>query len=173
MRATTSRKRTAEARIRTSLSVSPNACQARMPGAMRQAPASSAETERGEPRAGLERGLLERPHRRVKRRGAPEEVVGDPADVVAELVVVGVREQRVRVGGVDGEQRDDAPDQQVEGRGALAVVDREPDRRGEEQDVAERVGGRHSLLERGQAGEVDVRSDEEDPREQARCRPRG
>ena len=104
MRATTSRKRTAEAKMSTSRSVSPNACQTRTPGAIRHAPVSSVEPHRGQPRAGLERGLLERPHRGVQRGRAPEQVEGDPADVVAELVVVRPREQRVVVRGVDGEQ---------------------------------------------------------------------
>ena len=63
-------------------------------------------------------------------------------------------------------RRDDAPDEEVEGRRTLAGVDREPDRGGEEQDVAERIGGRHGLLEQREAGEVDVRRDEEHPREQ-------
>ena len=64
-----------------------------------------AEAERGETRARLVRRLLERAHRRVERGCAPEQVVGDPADVVAQLVVVRVGEERVGVGGVDGEQR--------------------------------------------------------------------
>ena len=166
MRATTSRKRTAEATISTSRSVSPNACQTRMPGAIRHARGEQREAQWRQPGAGLERGLLERAHRRVQRGRAPEQVEGDPADVVAQLVVVRAREQRVGVGRVDGEQGDDAADEEVEGRRALAVVDREPDRGGEEQDVAERVGGRDGLLEQRQAGEVDVRGDEEDPREQ-------
>ena len=87
----------------------------------------------------------------MQGRGAPEQVVDDPADVIAELVVVGIREKRVRVGGVDREKRDDASDQQIEGWGTLALVDGETDRRGEEQDVAERVRGGHGLLEGRQA----------------------
>ena len=62
------------------------------------------EAKRREARARLERRLFERPHRRVERGGAPEQVVRDPADVVDQLVVVRVGEQRVRVGRVDGEQ---------------------------------------------------------------------
>jgi hypothetical protein len=83
----------------------------------------------------------------MESRGAPEEVERDPAHVVAELVVVRAREQRIVVRRVDGEEGDDAPDQEVEGGGPLAVVDREPDRGGEEEDVAERIGGRDRLLE--------------------------
>ena len=41
MRATTRRKRTADATIKTSTSGSPIACQKRTPGAIKQAPASS------------------------------------------------------------------------------------------------------------------------------------
>ena len=87
----------------------------------------------------------------MQGRGAPEQVVDDPADVIAELVVVGIGEERVRVGGVDCEERDDASDQQIEGRGALALVDGETDRRGEEQDVPEGVRGGYRLLEGRQA----------------------
>ena len=96
---------------------------------------------------------------------APEQKESDPAHVVAQLVVVRVRQQGERVGGVHGEERDDAPDQEIEGRCPLAVIDRQADCGGEEQDVAERVGGRHRLLERRQAGEMNVRSDQEHPGE--------
>ena len=74
-----------------------------------QAGARRAERDgRGQPRPRVQRGLFERAHGRMQRGRTPEEVVGDPADVVGELVVVGVREQRKRVGRVDREQRDDA-----------------------------------------------------------------
>ncbi len=99
-------------------------------------------------------------------RGAPEEVERDPPDVVAQLVVVRIGEQRVRVRRVDREQRDDAPDEEVEGGRALAVVDGEAHRGCEKEDVAERIRGGDGLLERRQAREVDVRRDEEHPREQ-------
>ena len=124
------------------------------------------EPEWGEARARLVRRLLERAHRGVERGGAPEQVVDDPAHVVAQLVVVRVGEQRVGVGGVDGEQRDDAADEEVEGRSALSLVDRQADHCGEEQDVSERIGGGYPLLHQCQPGEVDVRSDQEDPGEQ-------
>ena len=103
----------------------------------------------------------------MKRGCSPQEVVGDPADVVDELVVVGVREQRERVGGVDGEQRDDAGRKEVEGRRSLARVDRETDGRREEEDVAERIGGGDDLLGHREAGEMNVRGDEKNPREEA------
>ena len=124
------------------------------------------EAKRREPCSWIERRLLQGAHRGVERGSAPEEVVDDPADVVAELVVVRVREQCVRVGRVHGEERDDAPDQEVEGRGAHAHVDREANRGREEQDVPERVRGRDQLLERREPREVDVRGDEEDPRDE-------
>ena len=60
-------------------------------------------------------GCSSAPHRRVKRSGAPQHEVGDPADVVDELVVVGPGEQRVVVGAVRGEQRDGARGEQIEG----------------------------------------------------------
>ena len=129
-------------------------------------PGEQPEAERSETRARVERRLFERAHRGVERGRAPEEVEGNPADVVAELMVVRLRQQGERVCGVHGEEGDDAPDQKIEGGCPLAVVDRQADCGGEEQDVAERVGGRNRLLERRQAGEVDVRSDQEDPREQ-------
>ena len=96
----------------------------------------------------------------------PEQVVGDPTDVVDQLVVVRVGEQGVRVRRVHGKKRDDAPDEEIEGRCTLAVVDREANRGREEQDVTKWVGGRYSLLERCQPGEMDVRSDEKHPGEQ-------
>ena len=94
----------AEATISTSLSESPNACQARIAGRDQAGAREQPEPERRQARPGLERRLLERAHRGVEGGRAPEQVVGDPADVVAQLVVVGVREQRVGVGGVHGEQ---------------------------------------------------------------------
>ena len=120
-----------------------------------------------EPRAPVGRGLLERPHRGVKRRGAPQEVVRDPAHVQQDLVVVRALEQHVVVDGVRDEQTHDARGEQEERRLAAAGVDREPDRRGEQQHVAQRVGHRHTLGEVGHAAEVDVRRDQEDPRQQA------
>ena len=109
------------------------------------------ETEWREACAGLVRRFLERAHGGVECGRAPEQVVGDPAHVVAELVVVRVREQRVRVGRVHGEQRDDAADEEVERRSALPLVDCQADHCGQEQDVPERIGGGHTLLEQGES----------------------
>ena len=130
-------------------------------------PGEESEADWGQPRTRVQRGLFERAHGRMKRGCSPEEVVGDPADVVDELVVVGVGEQRERVGGVDREQRDDAGRKEVEGRRSLAHVDRETDRRCEQKDVPQWVCGGDHLLGHRQAGEVNVRSNEEDPRQEA------
>ena len=70
------------------------------PGAIRQARAEQGEPERRQWCARIGGRLLERPHRRVQRSRAPEEVVEDPAGVVDQLVVVRVLEERVVVGGV-------------------------------------------------------------------------
>ena len=124
------------------------------------------ETGRRQPRRGLRGRLLERPHRRMQRGRAPEHVVGDPARVVDELVVVRLVEQRVRVGRVGREQRRDAADQEIEGGCSLARVDGQPDRCREQQDVAERIGGRHGFREVGKTRDVDVGRDQEHPRQQ-------
>ena len=171
MRLTTSRNSTADATMSTSLSVSPDDWQKRMPGAIRQAPASS-EPKRGEPRARIERGLLERPHRRMERGGAPEQVVRDPADVVAQLVVVGVREQRVVVRGVDSEKRDDAGDEEVEGGARLPGRRRagSPRRGG----GCLRAGRRRRRPSRAASGPRDGCSARRGrPRRAGRCRPSG
>ena len=120
-----------------------------------------------QPHAPVGRGLLERAHRRVKRGRSPQEVVGDPADVQDDLVVVGALEQHVVVDRVGYEQADDARREQVERRLAAAGVDREADRCGEQQHVAQRVGHRDALGEVGHAAQVDVRRDQEDPRQEA------
>ena len=160
MRATTRRKRTAEATIRTRTSGLPIAWKKRIARRDQARGGEQGEAERGQARARLERRLLERPHRRVQRRGAPEEVEGDPADVVDQLVVVRALEQRVVVRRVDREEADDAADEEVEGGRALAGVDREADRGGEQQDVAERVRDRDGLLEQasGPRGGCSARS---------------
>ena len=103
----------------------------------------------------------------MKRCCPPQEVVGDPADVVNELVVVGVRQEGKRVCGVDGEQRDDARGEEVEGGHTLARVDSETDGRREEEDVAERIGGGDDFLGHRESREMNVRGDEKDPREEA------
>ena len=131
------------------------------------ATAEQEETCRRELGAGDRRRLLERSHRRVQRRQAPQHLVGHPTEVVAELMVVRLDEERVPVGGVDGEQGDDARHEHVERGSALARVDGEPDGRREQQDVTERIRRRHAFRHPREAGEVDVGGDQEHPREQA------
>ena len=91
MRATTSRNRIAEATMTTRTSGLPNSSAKRMPGAIRHAMREQAQPQRRQTRADVRRRLLEGAHRRVQRGCAPQDVVGDPADVEAELMVVGVR----------------------------------------------------------------------------------
>ncbi len=81
-------------------------------------------------------------------------------------MVVRAGEQCIVVRRVDGEEGNDASAEEVEGRRPLPGVDCESDRGGEEEDVAERIGGGDGLLEHREAREVDVRRDEEDPGEQ-------
>ena len=99
----------------------------------------------------------------MEGRCAPEHEVRDPAGVVDELVVEAADEQRVVVGAVGQQQRDDAGHQQIEGRHAPARVHRQPDRRREQHDIADRVSDRDRLGEPVEAREVDVRRDQEDP----------
>ena len=106
------------------------------------------QAQRREARVAVRRGPLELAHRRVQRRRAPQQVEADPADVEPHLAVVGAREGDEAVGEVGGEQGDDARGEQVERRPARARVDGEPDRRGEQQDVADRVGDRDQLRDR-------------------------
>jgi hypothetical protein len=126
--------------------------------------AQESEAHGRQPGAALRR-LLERAHRRMQRGGAPEQVVEDPADIKEHLAVVGAVEQHAVVDRVGRQEADNAAGEQVEGRCADAAADREPDRGGEQEDVAHRVGDRDGL---GQpvAAELDVRGDQEDPREQ-------
>ena len=126
-----------------------------------------AEPRRREARPGVLCRLLEGPHRRVQRGGAPEHEVGDPARVVEELVVVRACEQRVVVGAVGAEQRNRARAEQVERRRLQSRLDREPDQRREQEHVPERVCDRDQLRQDRQARQVDVRGDEEHPREQS------
>ena len=125
-----------------------------------------AQPKRREPRARVCGRLIQAAHRRVQRRGAPQDVVGDPPRIETELVVVAVDKERICVGAVDGKQRDDAAHEQIEGRCPLPGIDRKADRSSEQQDVSERIRGRHTLREQREAGEVDVRRDEEDPGEE-------
>ena len=111
-------------------------------------------------------GLGELAHRRVQRRGAPEEVEADPADVEDDLAVVGAVQRHDAVDEVGDEQRDDARGEEAERRAAAAAVDGEADGGGEEQDVARRVRDRHELREDVHRVVVDVRRDERDPRDE-------
>ena len=148
MRETTRRNRIAEATMTTSTSGLPNLFRKADAGSDQARDGEEAEPQRSQTRPDVRRRLVESTHRGVERGCAPQDVVGDPADVEAELMVVAVDEQGVGVRAVDDEQRDDAGDEQVEGRRTLAGVDREANHRGEEQDVSERIGGRHALGER-------------------------
>ena len=151
----------------TSISAVRSAWTIRIAGAIETGDREQREPRACQPRAPVGRGLLERAHRGVKRRGAPQEVVRDPAHVQQHLVVVGALEQHVVVDRVGYEQADDARREQVERRLTATGVDREADRRGEQQHVAERVGHRDALGEVGHAAQVDVRRDQEHPREEA------
>ena len=103
----------------------------------------------------------------MESRGAPEEVIEDPACVVDELtVLVGALQEGVVVGRVGGEQADDAAHEEPERRRAPSAVDRKSDHGGEQEHVAQWVRDRDPLCEPG-SREVDVRGDQEDPREQA------
>ena len=108
------------------------------------------QPDRCEAGAGVGCRLLQGAHRRVKRRGAPEEVVEDPAGVEAQLVVERVLQQRVVVGRVGGQQADDAADEKPECGRPLARVDGEADDGREKEDVSERICDRDAL---GQPGE--------------------
>ena len=124
------------------------------------------ETEGRELRDAVDGRALEAAHRRVQRRGAPEQVEADPADVEDDLAVVGALERDDAVGEVGDEQRDDAQREKVEGGLAAAAVDGQADRGGEQQDVAERVGDRDELRDGAHRAVVQVRRDQRDPREE-------
>ena len=117
--------------------------------------------------AGVRCRFLEPPHRRVQGRRAPQHEIGEPPGVVDQLVVVRPCEEGVVVGAVGREQADRAGDEEVERRPLGARLDGEADQRTQQEDVAERVGDRHELRQDGEAGEVQVRRDQEDPGEQS------
>src|SRR3954465_2748582 len=101
MRATTRMNRTTDARTMTSRSTSPRRISPTIStvGAMSVANVRSARRigqRRGPGQGGGREGrrggggrLRQLAHRRVQRRGAPEEVEADPADVEDDLAVVG------------------------------------------------------------------------------------
>ena len=109
------------------------------------------------------RPLLDLPHRRMQCRRAPQEVEADPADVEPELVDVGAVEDQQAVDEVGRQQQDDARADQVERGRAPAAVEREPDRRREQQHVPERICDRHQLGDRRQLVVVQVRRHQRDP----------
>ena len=87
-------------------------------------------------------GSIERAHRRVQRGRAPQQVVGDPADVVDQLVVVGaVRSAACRRSRWRAAQTM-LREEQVEGGLALAGVDGQADR--PPRAAARRPAGRRS-----------------------------
>ena len=135
-------------------------------GAMSDATVSRVSRSERQARDAIGRRLLELAHRGVQGRGAPQQVEADPADVEDDLAVVGAVQGHDAVGEVGDEQRHDRRGQQVEGRQALARVDREADGRGQEQDVAQRVGDRDELARHRHRLVVQVRRDQRDPREQ-------
>ena len=135
-------------------------------GAIRVAPASSARRSQRQPGLAIGLHLGELLHRRMQRGRAPQQVEEDPAGVHPQLVVVGVVQREDAVDEVGAEQRDDARDQQVEGRAALAGVDGEADARGEQDDVAHRVADRDELRHQAERVIVDVGGDQEDPGDQ-------
>ena len=124
------------------------------------------EAQRRQARDAVGRRLLELAHRGVQRRGAPQQVEADPADVEDDLAVIGAVQGHDAVGEVGDQQRDDRRGQQVEGRQALARVDGQADGGGQQEDVAQRIGDRHQLARHRHRLVVQVGRDERDPRQQ-------
>ena len=88
-------------------------------GAISDAPVSRARRARvSRASRRLADRLVELRHRRVQRGGAPQQQVGDPAEVEQQLVVERFVEDHHAVDEVGDEQRDDARGQQVERRPA-------------------------------------------------------
>ncbi len=79
---------------------------------------------------------------------------------------VRVLEQQIRVRRVGRQKADDARGQEVERGLPLARIDGEADRTGEKENIAQRVSHRHALGQDRHAAHVDVRRDQEHPREQ-------
>ena len=102
-----------------------------------------------QPAPALDGGLLERAHGRVERSRSPENEVRDPADVVDDLMVVRVLQQRVVVRAVRGEDGDDACDEEVEGGRAFAGCGSQSQRQRECKAYDERSarGGAHDDVE--------------------------
>ena len=116
----------------------------------------------------LSAGLGERPHRRVERGGAPQQIEQPPAGVQsAPGPVVRAGDEDVGVLGVRQQQGHHAADQQVEGGGSAASPDRQPNDHAAEEQVAQRVGDRGQLLAQREVGVRGVRRHQEDPRQHA------
>jgi hypothetical protein len=116
---------------------------------------------------GVRSRFLEAAHRRVQGRCAPQDEIGEPAGVVDQLVVVRPRQEGVVVGAVGCEQTDRAGNEEVERRAFGARLHGEADQRPQQEHIAERVGDRNELRQDGETGEVQVRRDQEDPREES------
>ena len=169
MRATTRANRMIAATLTTKRS-SPSSmtCSRAMTGAIRRGAGERHQPQRREAHVAVGSRLLEIGHRRVQRRRSPQQVEAEPADVEPDLAVVGARERDQAVGEVGGEQGHDARDEQVERGPARARVDRQADRRGEQQDVADRIGDRDELGHRRELVVVQRRLDQRDPGDSAR-----
>ena len=108
--------------------------------------------------------MVEDPHRRVQRGGAPQHVEADPAGVEPELTGVGPVQGHQPVGEVRDEQQDDGRGHQVKRGAALAAVQRQAQGRGQQQDVTQRVGDRDELGGGAQLVIVQIGRDQRDPR---------
>ena len=165
MRTTTRPKSAIDAPVTTAMSRSRRwmSCTRLITGATSDAHVSSASRKR----VSIESRRAERcsswRHRRMQRRRSPQQVEADPADVEPELVGVGPVQDQQAVDEVGRQQQDDARAEQVERGRAPAAVEREPDRRREQQDVAERIGDRDELGDRRELVVVQVRRHQRDP----------
>ena len=165
IRTTTRPKRVIEAAVTTIMSMSRRwkSCTRLIAGATSDAHVSSASRNRVSIGSrGADRCSICR-HRRMQCRRAPQEVEADPADVEPELVDIGAVEDQQAVDEVGRQQQDDARADQVERGRAPAAVEREPDRRREQQHVPERICDRHQLGDRRQLVVVQVRRHQRDP----------
>ena len=164
---------TIEAPMITSRSRSPGCPRATssIAGAISDAARQEREPQRRSRRSRSGVASLEVAHRRVQRRRAPQQVVADPAGVVDQLVVVGAVEQRVAVGRV----RRRAAQHEPRRAGRTTPARRPPSNASRTAAASSRTSPsgyatETRLRERRQRGVVDVRRDQEDPREQRRRR---
>ena len=107
----------------------------------------------------------------MKRRRGPQDVEGGPSDVedAAVLITAGEVGEHPAVDRVGDQQACHARHEQVERAAAVTRTDGEPDERHEQQQVHQRVRDRDHLLKRGEIRALRVRSDDVDPREDARA----